>query len=86
VISEKDGIQILWRNARQILNVVTAAFPSFENGGSSTNCSDLGDDVERLACEWRIISASLPGPKDNTQSTERWASNTLKVLLTLKNW
>ena len=74
-----DKIQILCRNAKQILNVVAATFPSFESDGPSEKCDELGSDVERLACDWKIISRTLPSPKDESSSTEEWVSNTSKV-------
>lgn len=57
--SENDKLQILLRNARQILHVVTATFPSFESDGPSQACNESSDDVAELACEWRALDAQL---------------------------
>ncbi|TGO49685.1 hypothetical protein BOTNAR_0421g00080 [Botryotinia narcissicola] len=54
-----DPVQILLRNARQILSVVTATFPSFENEGPSENCHQLSSSVDDLACQWRSITKGL---------------------------
>ncbi|KAM3073420.1 major facilitator superfamily transporter protein [Clarireedia jacksonii] len=56
---KNDRIQILLRNARQILGVVTATFPSFESEGPSENCQTLSHSVDNLACQWRGITKGL---------------------------
>jgi hypothetical protein len=55
-----DRLQILQRNAQQILKIVTTAFPtdSFE-GPAPNDCSDLSIDIERLSCEWKKIQHEL---------------------------
>ncbi|CAM1510342.1 Fc.00g006770.m01.CDS01 [Cosmosporella sp. VM-42] len=52
-----DKIQILIRNARQILNIVTAAFGSelFNAQSGSDPCSLEQTEINELACEWREI-------------------------------
>ncbi|KAF4634614.1 hypothetical protein G7Y89_g3507 [Cudoniella acicularis] len=69
---KNDKIQILLRNAKQILKVVTAAFPSFEGDGLSTYCDELQADVDELACKWRSISKILPSPNDENQDIDLW--------------
>jgi ethanolaminephosphotransferase len=83
---DNDKIQILWRNAKQILNVVAATFPSFESEGPSSNCNELGGDVEPLACKWKTISQTLPSPGDESKSTEEWFSNTSKVVILMTGY
>ncbi|KAH7308203.1 alkaline-phosphatase-like protein [Stachybotrys elegans] len=56
--SSRDKIQILIRNARQILNIVTAAFGHelFEQDAKSDPCAMESGDVSELACGWRRIN------------------------------
>jgi ethanolaminephosphotransferase len=74
-----DRIQILLLNARQILSVITATFPSFEVAGPSQNCRQSSDDVTELACEWRAITETLPTPSDEDQDCEAWLLSVTKV-------
>ncbi|TVY45198.1 GPI ethanolamine phosphate transferase [Lachnellula occidentalis] len=75
---ENDRTQILLRNARQILSVVTATFSSFESDGPSQNCGELSDSVDELACEWRGISSSVPTSGEDPDF-ERW-------IVTITKW
>lgn len=52
-----DKIQILIRNARQILNIVIAAFGDelFDAASDTDPCTLQQTDVTELACEWRKI-------------------------------
>ncbi|KEY67315.1 hypothetical protein S7711_04567 [Stachybotrys chartarum IBT 7711] len=54
----RDRIQILVRNARQILTIVTAAFGPelFEESAKVDPCDLDRSDVTELACGWRQIS------------------------------
>ncbi|WAO91006.1 GPI ethanolamine phosphate transferase 2 [Fusarium falciforme] len=53
-----DKIQILVRNARQILNIVTAAFGAelFDAESNSDPCSLEKTEINELACQWRKIN------------------------------
>lgn len=53
-----DQIQILVRNARQILNIVTAAFGSelFDSKSSVDPCALEQTEINELACQWRKIN------------------------------
>lgn len=53
-----DKIQILVRNARQILNIVTAAFGAelFDAESSSDPCGLEKTEINELACQWRKIN------------------------------
>jgi ethanolaminephosphotransferase len=73
-------IQILLLNARQILSVITATFPSFEMAGPSQNCRESSDDVTELACEWRAITETLPAPADEDQDCEAWILSVTRVI------
>ncbi|TVY20155.1 GPI ethanolamine phosphate transferase 2 [Lachnellula arida] len=77
--NKKDRTQILLRNARQILSVVTATFSSFEGDGPSQNCGELSDSVDELACEWRAIVKSVPASGEDPDF-ERWIGAITKWL------
>ena len=72
-------MQILWRNAQQILAIIEATFPAFEQDGQSSNCEDLGDNIDELACEFRIISRSLPSSNDEGENIDVWVARISKV-------
>lgn len=72
IIAEGDKVQILLRNARQILNVVTATFPSFEAEGPANNCHDASSNIEELACQWRAITHNLGNLKEGDPKSEAW--------------
>lgn len=74
-----DQNQILLRNARQILSVITATFPSFENDRPSQNCQESLNSVSVLACEWKAIMTSLPEPEIEGQDCEAWRLAVIKV-------
>lgn len=58
--SANDQLYILLANAKQILNVITAAYPaSLFEGDSSQDCQNTSSDIERLGCDWKLISAQL---------------------------
>ncbi|KAI5803258.1 alkaline-phosphatase-like protein [Geopyxis carbonaria] len=47
---EKDRVQIMMNNARQLFSVVSAAYPSF--GKDIGNCVDSSSEIEELKCLW----------------------------------
>lgn len=56
-----DKVQILVRNARQILNIVTAAFGAelFDDDAESSGpdpCALESTEINELACQWRKIN------------------------------
>ncbi|OBT48294.1 hypothetical protein VE00_01172 [Pseudogymnoascus sp. WSF 3629] len=58
--SANDQLHILLANAKQILNVITAAYPaSLFEGESSQDCQNPSSDIERLGCDWKLISVQL---------------------------
>ncbi|APA15371.1 hypothetical protein sscle_14g101410 [Sclerotinia sclerotiorum 1980 UF-70] len=75
-----DRVQILLRNARQIVSVVTATFPSFENDGPSDNCHELSSSVDDLACQWRRITQVLTDLKSNEKDYDAWVAAVTKWL------
>lgn len=55
-----DQLHILLSNAKQILNVVTAAFSvSLFEGDGPQDCQNPSSDIERLGCDWKLITAQL---------------------------
>lgn len=81
--TENDRIQILLRNARQILNIVTATFPSFQAAGPSQHCEELSNSIDELACQWRHIIQTMPDPGNEYQDVETWQSCIEKVKFSL---
>lgn len=79
-----DKKQILMRNARQILEVVTATF-GFEDFESTTEkskqCDQPQSDVEELACAWREIVAT-DGSSSETLDPA-WTDKITKVCTSL---
>lgn len=76
--SSSDKVQILIRNARQILNVVTAAFGSelFDAHAAVDPCASKATDVDELACEWRRISLEASSQADAAGIDQAWLSAT----------
>lgn len=62
-----DSEQILLRNARQILNIVTATFPTFEASGPTSNCETATSRIDKISCKWRSIVHGME--KDEKYST-----------------
>lgn len=74
-----DKVQILIRNARQILNIVTAAFGSelFDAQSSVDPCaSKSATDVSELACEWRKINSEAAHQANANEIDQEWLSAT----------
>lgn len=67
---QNDKIQILLRNARQVLSVVTATFPSFGIEGPSQNCQEMPNNVDELSCQWRGINERLIQVKMGDQRSD----------------
>jgi len=66
-------------NAKQILNVVSATFPTFEDEGPFEDCQVLTSSVDKLACYWRDLNIRLADLKDGDQETEAWHLSVLIV-------
>ncbi|KAL7945738.1 alkaline-phosphatase-like protein [Trichoderma barbatum] len=73
-----DKVQILIRNARQILNIVTAAFGGelFDTKASIDPCASTSTDVGELACEWRKISSEAAAQAGAKEVDQAWLSAT----------
>ena len=78
---DTDKVQIVVRNARQLLNVVTATFPSFESHVASLKCHEGSSSAEELACKWRGIMQSLEALKSGEQTTDAWLLSLSNVSL-----
>ncbi|KAL6864327.1 alkaline phosphatase-like protein [Trichoderma novae-zelandiae] len=76
--SSSDKVQILIRNARQILNVVTAAFGGelFDAQTAADPCASMTTDVDELACEWRRIRLGAASQADAAEVDQAWLSAT----------
>ncbi|WQF75866.1 Putative Type I phosphodiesterase/nucleotide pyrophosphatase/phosphate transferase [Colletotrichum destructivum] len=84
---KNDQIQLLVRNARQILNIVTATFGSemFDSATTSTQkaCLSPQDDAQELACEWHRVNDALKVMDDGQgeldpvwlEAMSKWLSN-----------
>ncbi|KAK1691172.1 GPI ethanolamine phosphate transferase [Colletotrichum godetiae] len=74
--NKNDQIQLLVRNARQILNIVTATFGSemFDLGSTSDQktCSNPRDDAQELACEWHRVNDALKTMDDEAELDPAW--------------
>ncbi|PNY29776.1 GPI ethanolamine phosphate transferase 2 [Tolypocladium capitatum] len=71
-----DKIQILIRNARQILNIVTAAFGGelFDVRSNVDPCTLEATDISELACEWRKINQQAASLASAAEIDQTWLS------------
>ena len=76
--NSSDKIQILVRNARQILNIVTAAFGGelFDTASQTDPCTLEQSDINELACEWRKINQRALALSSANKIDEEWLSTT----------
>lgn len=76
--SSSDKVQILIRNARQILNIVTAAFgPEMFDAQSNVDpCILDPTEVNELACEWRKIDQQASSLASAAEVSPEWLSAT----------
>jgi ethanolaminephosphotransferase len=77
--SSSDKVQILIRNARQILNIVTAAFGGelFDAQSSVDPCaSKSATDIDELACDWRRINLEAAQQANAKEVDQEWLSAT----------
>ncbi|KAM3444342.1 hypothetical protein NHJ13734_001459 [Beauveria thailandica] len=85
--SPKDKIQILIRNARQILNIVTAAFgPELFDVASSTDpCQLERTDINELACDWRFITQRALLLNAQNTIDQEWLTSTSRWIRKAQN-
>ncbi|KAI9796809.1 MAG: major facilitator super transporter protein [Piccolia ochrophora] len=69
----EDKVHLLLSNARQILKLVQAGFPSmgFEGHGEVTECSEALSAPEALACQWTNIVRSMEDQAHTTDAIRR---------------
>ncbi|KAF4783318.1 GPI ethanolamine phosphate transferase [Colletotrichum scovillei] len=71
-----DQIQLLVRNARQILNIVTVTFgfEMFDLGSTfdQKTCSNPRDDAQELACEWHRVNDALKTMDGEAELDPAW--------------
>lgn len=72
----KDKVQILIRNARQILQIVTAAFGPelFDPQSKVDPCTFKTTDINQLACEWRKINQQASVTANTDEIDQAWIS------------
>jgi ethanolaminephosphotransferase len=73
----KDQVQILVRNARQILDIVTAAFGTelFDPQSTTDPCTLERTQVNELACDWRRISRGAKEASSKTEVDQKWLTD-----------
>jgi ethanolaminephosphotransferase len=69
-----DQIQILVRNARQILNIVTAAFGSelFDAQSGTDPCTSEQTEINELACQWQRINTEAHVLAAGDKLDQKW--------------
>ncbi|KAF4984548.1 hypothetical protein FZEAL_282 [Fusarium zealandicum] len=77
-----DKIQILVRNARQILNIVTAAFGSelFNAQSGSDPCALEQTEINELACQWQKINKEAHSLAAGNKLDQQWLDDMSKWL------
>ncbi|ODA82694.1 hypothetical protein RJ55_01202 [Drechmeria coniospora] len=72
----RDKTQIMMRNARQILNIVTAAFGTelFDMASSADPCTMPPTRVHELACRWRRMSLHADSVASASDMDQNWLS------------
>lgn len=77
-------MQLLIRNARQILGVAAAAFGEelFDLNSSVDPCSGAMSDADELACDWRLINKQLSSFPSYEDVSPEWVHKVTKVRAT----
>ncbi|KAG9252784.1 alkaline-phosphatase-like protein [Emericellopsis atlantica] len=80
--SSEDQVQILMRNARQILQIVTATFGAelFDPRSTIDPCALEGTTVNALACEWRRLDAQAAMVAKGELASLAWVASTIAWL------
>ena len=79
-----DQMQILMRNAHQILGIVTAAFGEdlFDEKAGGQVCSDIQSEAQELACEWQDIRRTakvILSAETSDSEFAQWVPKTAEV-------
>lgn len=85
--TDGDKIQLLMRNARQILKIVGATFTdiSFEGDAPSHECHKSTAGIDELACAWIAIVQGLAKVESGDLKSEAWLLAVMKVDQTFVN-
>ncbi|OLN81583.1 GPI ethanolamine phosphate transferase 2 [Colletotrichum chlorophyti] len=74
--NKNDQAQLLMRNARQILNIVTATFGfgmfDLTSTAAQSACSNPQDDAQELACEWHRVNEGLQAMNGSDELDPAW--------------
>ena len=78
---ESDQVQLLMRNADQILAIVTAAFGDelFKPESFEAACSTAATDDQELACRWHQIAEAARKLDNHAAVDPAWISEMSKV-------
>ncbi|PMD43264.1 GPI ethanolamine phosphate transferas-like protein 2 [Hyaloscypha variabilis F] len=68
---KSDRIQLLMRNARQMMKVVVATFPEFNKAGVGEDCEAFLSSLNKVACGWREIVKGVADWKEE-EDPEPW--------------
>ncbi|GKT43818.1 GPI ethanolamine phosphate transferase 2 [Colletotrichum spaethianum] len=83
--NKNDQVQLLIRNARQILSIVTATFgpDMFDTATTSSQkaCSSPQDDAQELACEWHRVNDALKDMDGQEELDPVWLEAMSKVCI-----
>ncbi|KAI0378756.1 alkaline phosphatase-like protein [Hypomontagnella monticulosa] len=77
-----DRLQILVRNARQILDIVTATYRGSSSVGRyyDPDCARPGSPAEELACEWQQVSKVAEQIPEGEEPDDDWMLDVSKWL------
>ncbi|KAK3374976.1 alkaline-phosphatase-like protein [Podospora didyma] len=80
--NKNDQVQLLMRNAHQILDIIVAVFGSdgFELDPTSEACAVSKADYQELACEWRDISNAAKSMGATSEIDPEWIKSITKWL------
>lgn len=78
---ESDQVQLLIRNARQILGVASAVFGEelFDLNSDIDVCSDTRSDANKLACGWRHVNKQLSSFQSYEDVPPEWVDQVIEV-------
>ncbi|KAH8149958.1 uncharacterized protein LAJ45_06111 [Morchella importuna] len=60
-----DRVELMLRNAQQLLAIVRAAYPDFDDKGSLSDCIKASTNVEELSCWWKKSQGAYENFKMN---------------------
>ena len=84
----QDKKQILMRNARQILEIITATFGAelFQaTSRGNRSCEQPHNEIEELACNWQDIVATASNDDVSATLDPEWVEKISKVRAALRD-